>query len=223
MLQNAITRGSSGEEIDRLIAMVNAADTLERQKAHTAAMVALALDLEHVDLKKDRTNDDFGNGYISIGKLVNTMAPLLAKHGLSASWDIDQSKGSEITVSAILAHQLGHSTRASITVPRDIDGRKNDLQAIKSSLTYARSMTYEAVCGLASTEASVDNDGNGAGRPKDEGPVSELLKLAREKAAEGHAVFHNFWKYATPEQRRELSPQLKDLEARAAAVKKGGK
>lgn len=215
LLQAAIKRGSSGEEIDRLIAMVERTDVLEREKAHTAAKVALMA--ENIELVKDRRNDDFGNAYISLGKLTATMAPLLAKHGLTASWEPDQSKGAEITVTCILSHTGGHSTRASITVPRDADDRKNDLQAIKSSMTYARSMTYEAVCGLAATEASVDNDGNGAGQ-QDEGPVSELLKQARAEADQGHAAFQKFWKYATPEQRRELAPQLKALEERATSA-----
>src|SRR5437868_1515589 len=125
---------------------------------------------------RKRRNDDFGNAYISLGKLVNTLAPLLAKHGLSASWEPDQSKGNDITVTCVLTHIDGHSTRASITVPRDVDDRKNSLQAIKSSMTYARSMTYEAVCGLAATEASAGDDGNGAGQQ--EGPRPAILEQA---------------------------------------------
>lgn len=203
--------------------MVERADVLEREKAHTAAKVALMA--ENVELVKDRRNDDFGNAYISLGKLTATMAPLLAKHGLAASWEPDQSKGAEITVTCILSHTGGHSTRASITVPRDADDRKNDLQAIKSSMTYARSMTYEAVCGLAATEASAGDDGNGAGRVGQlDGEPFELLKQAQAEADKGHPAFQQFWKSATAEQRRELSPYLKGLETRAAnAVRKGGR
>lgn len=218
LLQLAITRGSTGEEVDRLIAMVNGADVLERQKAHTAAMVALASDLVGVDLEKNRTNDDFGNRYIAIGKLVNTVAPLLAKHGLAASWEQDQSKGADITVTCVLSHTAGHITRSTLTVPRDIDGRKNELQAIKSSITYARSITYETVCGLAATDANLDDDGNGAGgmaRIGERAEETPLLRNARLSADQGAEAWRLFWQDCSMAQRRELGDQLPDLERRA--------
>lgn len=219
LLHLAITRGNAQpDELDRLIKMVQDADTLEARKAHTVAMTALAADLEGVDLEKNKTNDDFGNKYISIGKLVRTVGPLLAKHGLAASWEPDQSKGADITVTCVLTHIAGHSTRSSLTVPRDIDGRKNELQAIKSSMTYARSITYETVCGLAATDANLDDDGKASGQPGPQVELTPLLKNARLSADQGAEAWREFWQACSMTQRRELGDQLPDLERRAGIL-----
>ncbi|WP_241085163.1 hypothetical protein [Candidatus Vondammii sp. HM_W22] len=42
-------------------------------------------------------------------------------------------------------------------------GSKNPIQQIKSTITYLKIATYEAVTGIASTEGNVDDDGNGSG------------------------------------------------------------
>jgi hypothetical protein len=218
LLEAAATRGATAQDLERYMAMYETELADERRKAFTAAKVALTA--EAFDLIKDKTNDDFGNSYISLGKLVKTVGPRLSAHGLAAAWAIDQSKGSEVTVICTLSHVAGHSERVALTVPRDLDERKNDLQAIKSSLTYARSMTYEAVCGLAATEANLDDDGNGAGRAgKAQGEESPLLKNARLSAGQGPAALEQFWRDCTEAQRRELAPQLVELQRTAAGVK----
>lgn len=219
LVRMAAERGASMEELDRYIAMTERYDAIERAKAFTQAKVALMA--EGVTLTKDQRNEDFGNAYISLGKLVSTMAPLLSKNGLTADWKIDQSEGTHITVTCVLSHVFGHTDRVALTVPRDADDRKNELQAIKSSLTYARSMTYEAVCGLAATDASADDDGNGAGRvgTGEERETSQLLTNARLSAAQGTDSFQQFWKDCTEAQRRELAPDLAKLQKTASAVK----
>lgn len=218
MVKVAAERGAGLDELDRYIAMAEHHDAIEREKSFTRAKVALIA--EAIDLTKDRTNDDFGNAYISLGKLVKTVGPFLSKHGLSSRWDYDQSKGHELTVICVLSHVAGHSDRVALTVPRDADERKNDLQAIKSSLTYARSMTYEAVCGIAATDGNVDDDGNASGRRGPaEGEPSQLLKNARHVADQGIASLQQFWKDCNEAQRRELASHMPGLEARAASVK----
>lgn len=218
LLEAAATRGATAQDLERYMAMYETELADERRKVFTAAKVALTA--EAFDLIKDRTNDEFGNSYISLGRLVKTVGPRLSAHGLAAAWDIDQSKGSEVTVTCILSHVDGHSERVALTVPRDDDGRKNDLQAIKSSLTYARSMTYEAVCGLAATDANVDDDGAGAGRAgQPQGEETPLLRNARKAAEQGSAALEQFYRDCTEGQRRQLAPRVEELQRAAAGVK----
>jgi hypothetical protein len=109
---------------------------------------------------KDKQNSQFNNSaYASIGNVVNTVNEALAKHGLDASWDYDQ--GDRIKVTCILRHVLGHAERVTLTAPPDKSGSKNELQQIKSTITYLRLATYEAATGIATKEGAADDDGNG--------------------------------------------------------------
>lgn len=117
-----------------------------------------------ITITKDKANKQYESRYTSLGNLVNTVTPFLSQCGLDASWELDQSAG--IKVSCVLTHDLGHSSRVSLIVPPDTSGAKNTIQQIKSAITYARNLTFESVCGLASTDKTVnaDDDGNGASR-----------------------------------------------------------
>ena len=42
----------------------------------------------------------------------------------------------------------------------DTSGSKNAIQQIKSTITYLKSVTFESIIGLASTDANLDDDGN---------------------------------------------------------------
>jgi len=109
---------------------------------------------------KDKQNSQFnGSAYASIGNVVNTVNEVLARHGLDATWDYDQ--GDRIKVTCILRHVLGHAERVTLTAPPDNSGSKNPLQQIKSTITYLRLSTYEAVTGIATKEGAADDDGNG--------------------------------------------------------------
>jgi hypothetical protein len=50
-----------------------------------------------------------------------------------------------------------------MNAPADTSGAKNVIQQIKSTITYLKAVTFESICGLASTDATVDDDGNSAG------------------------------------------------------------
>jgi hypothetical protein len=158
MLMVALQSGNI-DTIERMMALKERHDANEARKAFTAAKAAFKG--EAIKIVKDKYNTQFKSWYSSLGNVVNTVAPLLSKHGLSAEWQIEQN-GSMIKVTCILSHSLGHSDSVPFTVPPDGTGAKNEIQKIKSAITYAKAVTYESVCGLASTDANSDDDGNGA-------------------------------------------------------------
>jgi hypothetical protein len=133
---------------------------VEAERAKKAFLEAkAAFKANAPDIFKDKTNTQYKSAYASIGNVVNTGNDVLARYGLDASWDYDQSSG--IKVTCILRHVLGHSERVSLTAPPDNSGSKNPLQQIKSTITYLRLATYEAVTGIATKEGNLDDDGNG--------------------------------------------------------------
>lgn len=159
LIERAMATGTSMEQLSKLLDLKERWDAAEAKTAFTEAMAAFKADPPTVI--KDKDNKQYGSKYSSIGNLVNTVNIYLGKHGLSAAWKIDQ--GERIAVTCTLTHRLGHSEQASMSGLPDTSGQKNPLQQIKSTVTYLKIATFEAVTGIASSEGNADDDGNGAG------------------------------------------------------------
>lgn len=185
-MASAMQALQAGVPLEQLHGLLDLQKDWEANEARKAFMQAkAAFKTEAIVITKDKTNDQYGSGYTSIGNLVNTVTPILSRHGLTADWDVDQKEG--IFVTCILSHAMGHSERTSIKVPADNSGAKNPIQQIKSSITYAKVITLENACGLASSDANLDDDGNGAGNGSGYNAAENLehwLKLARAAKTE---------------------------------------
>lgn len=159
MLQMAVSQNADLDKLTKLMDLQERWEKNEAKKAYVAAVAAFKANPPAV--YKDKDNLQYSSRYTSIGNLVNTVNASLSQHGLSTRWDINQSAG--ISVTCILTHNLGHSEQCSMTGPPDTSGKKNPLQEIKSTVTYLKVATFEAVTGIASVDGNADDDGNGAG------------------------------------------------------------
>lgn len=177
ILELAIEKGASIDQMERLIAMQERFEANQARKAFVQAMADFKK--EAIVIAKDKDNKQYGSKYTSMGELVNTVTPILGKHGISAEWSLDQTDG--IRVGCFLTHALGHSGETKwMKVPQDSSGAKNPIQQIKSSITYARILTFEMACGLASKETNTDDDGNGAGKGMDQEEFDRYMGLISE-------------------------------------------
>lgn len=159
IIQLAMDKNLDIAKIEGLLKLKLEFDAVEAEKAFTMAMTAFKKDPPII--KKDKENKQYGSYYTTIGHLINTSLPKMSKNGFSHKWTVDQS--ADIRVTCIVTHKKGHSNSASMSAPPDSSGSKNPIQQIKSTITYLKAATFESVMGLASTNANVDDDGNGAG------------------------------------------------------------
>lgn len=188
MLAMAVQQNASIERLSQLMDLQQRWEASEARKAFIAAMAGFKS--EHIRVRKDKDNHQYKSKYVSLGNLVDTVTPFLSKHNLSVSWDIDQTNG--IKVTCIITHSAGHSEKVAMTCPPDKSGAKNPIQEIKSAITYAKACTFESICGLASTDANVDDDGNGAGASKlDQRYIADRIDLI-ENANTGEDLFRLF-------------------------------
>lgn len=157
-----LAMGRDDINVDQLTKLLDMQERWEANVARKAFFQAMAdFKKEDIVVSKDKDNKQYGSKYTSIGELINTVTPLLAKHGLSAEFFLDQTAG--IKVGCGITHALGHSGEVKwMTVPVDNSGQKNPIQQIKSSVTYARILTFELATGTASKEGNADDDGNGS-------------------------------------------------------------
>lgn len=161
MLQVAVAQGADLERIQKLMDLQDRWEAKQALHAFNAALAAFKKNPPVI--VKDLMNKQYTNAwYTSLGNLVNTTNAALGEHGLSASWQIEQ--GELIAVTCILEHVLGHKRQVRLEGPADTSGSKNTLQQIRSTLTYLKGSTFEAVTGIASRVGNQDDDGNGAGK-----------------------------------------------------------
>lgn len=158
--------GGTTDQMREILALQREWEENEARKAYFDAVASFKLDAPTV--YKDKDNNQYKSRYTSIGNLVNTVNVALSRHGLTAKWSVDQSAG--IKVTCTLAHRMGFSESASLSGPPDTSGAKNPLQQIKSTVTYLKLATYEAITGIATAEGNEDDDGNGSGTPKPPAP-----------------------------------------------------
>ena len=176
MLATAVQKGMPLETIQALRAMQKEYEADEARKAFMVDMAEFKKNIPPI--YKDKENKQYNSRYASIGNLSTTLSEALAKFGFSVDWDYAQSEKT-LTVTAILTHRLGHEKRVTASGPIDTSGAKNPLQQLKSTRTYLKIDTLEAVCGVASTDANRDDDGNASGFKMgdvmDEGELTDYL------------------------------------------------
>lgn len=155
MMVVAAKNNYTADQVMKMLDAQERYDAIQAKKAFNQAMADFKANPPKVT--RDKENKQYKSMYTTLGNLVNTVTPELSKNGLSASWDIKQN--GTITVTCKMTHRLGHSETAEASAPADTSGAKNAIQQIKSTITYLKSVTFESICGLASTDANLDDDG----------------------------------------------------------------
>jgi len=163
IMQVAIQKSYAPEIIEKMMELSERHEANQAKKAFTKAMAAFKSDPPSIF--KDKTNKQFGAKYSSIEALVNPAIPYLSKCGLSHSWQYGEPDPKQVVVTCTITHELGHSESVKMSAPPDTSGgnSKNPIQQIKSTQTYLKIATFEAVTGLVSQEANLNDDGNASG------------------------------------------------------------
>jgi hypothetical protein len=168
VLMLAMNKGYSPEFIEK---MMDLQERHQKELARQAFYADLAnFKAEAPPVKKDQFNKFFGSWYTSLGLLLDTYNPVLGKHGLSISFPPREQTETSLRIACRLSHRIGHSEEIALTAPIDQAAigkqsgqrSRNPIQDIKSTFTYLRSATCEAILGVAGTYGTVDDDGNGA-------------------------------------------------------------
>lgn len=167
IMMQAVQRGMGKEQLEVLERMFEFDLKVKAQQAKEAFFEAKAsFKAEVPAVIKDKENKQYNSMYASEDALFNTVNPVLAKHGLEASFTYPKHEDPKMfMVRCTLTHTLGHSQSMDADGPLDTSGSKNPLQQYKSTRTYLKKESYTAVTGIASAD-SVDDDGNAASEPE---------------------------------------------------------
>ena len=102
------------------------------------------------------TNPFLKNRYADLGNVIETVRPVLAKHGLAFS-QFPVGKEGEFGIKTILLHESGEFFESTVTLPLADEKGKSVAQVAGSYSTYLRRISLNGILGIYADE---DNDGN---------------------------------------------------------------
>ncbi len=196
MLQIAVEQNADIDKLEKLMQLQERWDAAQAKKAFVSAMSAFRSECPAIE----KTKSGHNTKYAGLAESIDQIKGLLAKCGLSHSWQTSQ-EGDLVTVTCTVTHLEGHSEKTMLAAGPDSTGSKNSIQAIGSTVSYLQRYTLFAILGLASQE--MDNDGN----PETPQGVISAFQSA-ESMEKLHMLFREAWN-TYPLARKELT-LLKD-------------
>lgn len=157
MLAKAVDQGADLDKLTKLMDLQERWEKNEARKAFITAKAAFYREAPKITKNKHVVHNDFWHA--TLDHIVEQVAPVLAKHGLTHSWSTAQDDKA-ITVACILTHELGHSEQVSLRAAADMSGSKNAVQGVGSTITYLERYTFLAVTGLAAKNEDKDGRNN---------------------------------------------------------------
>lgn len=178
LLMLAMQGGVSVETIERLVALKERAEARSAAAEMNSALAQFQAECPHI--RKTSTAEivtnsggKYGYRYAELDEIARTIRPLLIKHGLAYSWDME-TQNDRILCTCILRHVGGHQLTAKFGTPTSTKSAMSDQQKVAAALTYARRQSLVQVLGLTMTDP--DNDG----AERDERKITDVQALDLE-------------------------------------------
>lgn len=192
LMELAIEKGEAGVEmLAKLIDLQERVSREEARKAWHAAMAAFQADCPPIP----RTKKGRFGPYAPLGSTLPLVRPVLAQHGLSATWTTQIESPHPYKICK-LSHELGHVEQAACPIIIDenagqtSEGKEtlNAMQKYGIADTYAERYSFEAVCGLVSSEAGDTDGGSVVEQPKATPPKRRRAAPSKPAPAATHTT-----------------------------------
>lgn len=178
MMMQAIEKGPEGVEMLReLVAMQQQIEDRQAARDFAGAVAAFQADCPTIEPNRKGGHQE---AYADRQQIMETIQPLLYKHGLSVTYDTaDDPRG--LAIWCIVRHIGGHSERTHYVSPREAASKRmNASQAEGSASEYAQRYALKLALNLRTGET----DANGATPPDDTPVTAEQADWLRSMVAE---------------------------------------
>jgi hypothetical protein len=177
ILQQAVDKGASIEQVTALMGLVERYDANQARKAFNVAFSEFKAEaitiVKNVTVLAGPLKD---TKYANLFGVVDAVTPMLSKHGLSHSWKLTKDDPTWMEVTCTIRHILGYSESVSMGAAPDVGPGRNAIQARGSAKSYLERYTLLAATGLSASDE--DDDGQGVGLPEED--KAELLKVVTD-------------------------------------------
>lgn len=163
IVERAVFAGMPLDMIDRLRTMAKEERQEKAKLAFMAAKVAAKAEIPRV--LKNRKNDHTKSKYADIAAIDEAVTPVITAHGFTLDFTaVPSERAGYIDVTCTTIHKDGHSESFTLPWPLDGEGMKGNsnktpVQAMKSTITFARRTMKMMAFDIADTD---DDDGNAA-------------------------------------------------------------
>jgi hypothetical protein len=150
-------------DIAKFSALLDLKERMDAKDAETAFNEAMARLQERLPkINKDGKIEMGSKGsmkFATFEHILESIGPILRQEGFGVSFGSEEAE-SGVLVSCQLSHRQGHSRWSRMRLPADSGAGRNGLQALGSSLSYARRYLLTGMLNLVIT--GQDNDGSTA-------------------------------------------------------------
>ena len=133
LMAMVIERGGDVATLERLVELKERTD--KTQSAQDFASAVSAFQGECPQIGKDRRTDRFS--YASYDDIMHQIQPLLAKHGLSVSFDMEQTSDGSLACTCIVSCGI-HSQKTHLTMPIGKELKVSATQQHGAAVSYVR-------------------------------------------------------------------------------------
>lgn len=109
--------------------------------------------------------------------------PIYQKHGFSVRYKTGTASDGKPIVYCIISHRGGHAEKDELTLPLDTSGSKNNLQAMGSTISYAKRYMIENAFNIIREGADDDAKTSFPITPEQAKQISDLVKETKSDEA----------------------------------------
>lgn len=161
MVGRALELGVSADILKQMMDLRDREEARNAKIAFTKAVAAAKAEIRPIMKTREVDYTPQGKQRVNykhedLAGIEEQVSPILTKHGLHYRFESDNGVDRPLTITCVLEHDDGYSTRTPLSAGADTSGGKNSLQAIASAATYLQRYTLKLALGLS---VSHDDDG----------------------------------------------------------------
>lgn len=156
-------------DVTKLQALLTMQRDVEADDACRQFNAALFAAQQEVPRVSKRGKIDLGKGkpmpFATWEDMDDVLRPIMGRHGFSLSFSAtSRADGTGAVVTAILLHAAGHTREVTMPLPPDVGPGRNALQAMGSTLSYAKRYLAEMLFNIIRENEDDDGERGGARR-----------------------------------------------------------
>ncbi|CDO48600.1 ERF family protein [Bartonella tribocorum] len=169
--------------LDRLKSLLELREKeIERQERKNFVRDLSTMQMEYQKIHKNATNTHTNSQYATLDKYLDAIKDSLSKYRFSLFSRIKEQNSNAITVEMTLKHISGNEISTQGTFPFDTTGSKNNVQAVGSTITYARRYLLGMLLNIVSEDD--DTDGNPPIKKAFPQQINEIRRLIVQTQSE---------------------------------------
>ena len=139
------------DKMERLLSMKERIDKEENSRQFNADMASMQIEMPSVAERGTGHNIK----YATFEDINDVAKPIMSKYGFAVSFKVVETERG-VRVTGLLLHRSGHREETEMTFPSDTSGSKNAVQALGSSISYAKRYIMSAMLNIT-TRGEDDN------------------------------------------------------------------